>query len=341
MLAKKIVNLNAYKNELYNDIILFIERKGIKSKNTASSYLTDIKDFFRIIKNKEIEELDIHDLKIRFEDFENYILELDDMGLMGSTINRKVATMISFLKYLSGFSNYKNIIDTSYFKNIDKLPDNSRGYDVLTKEEIEQMANLAKKEREKGLIKYYLILFSADTCIRQSAILKLKWSDFKDMGHEVEITGVDKGNKYFKSKISKNFYNELLQLKNEKNDYVFDISKRTISRMMERLKKKMDFGSRYITFHSFRKSGITFIWNLTKDPLAVMNAGNHSSFDTTKIYIQEDNYGAIGMFSSSNIINLDIFKNMTREELLNLIYNARKDIQITLALKAKEMQINI
>lgn len=77
------------------------------------------------------------------------------------------------------------------------------------------------KNIHDGKEKSLFISFCADTCIRKAASLKLKWSKFKVKEDGVYIDAIDKGNKEFKSKIHKDFYEKLLSLKTNKSKFVF------------------------------------------------------------------------------------------------------------------------
>jgi integrase len=333
MIAEKVVKLNT--NRVYDDICKFLRKKEIRSVDTSVAYKKDIVDFFNF-KNKDILYLSRNDIQVTLEDFDDFILECIDSGnLAHSSINRKVSTMKSLLDYLKA---RRYDVDTSYFKQIDRLPEDIQSYGVFTVEEAEHSARLVlERERQKKEIKYYLILFSMDTCIRQTASLNLKWTDFEVMSDFVGIKSIDKGNKKFKKKIAKEFYEELLTL-NKGQENVFEISKDTISDMMGRLRKWMNIPKeRHIVFHSYRKTGITFAYNTTKDPLAAMAAGNHSNFDTTKRYIDDRDYGAIGAYSMTKNLNENFMDSLTKEEIINLVKSCDRDISIILSVKAKEM----
>jgi integrase len=339
MNAEKVTQL--YRNNILDYIDKFLRQKGRKSEDTRIAYKKDIEDFFLLVKEKELPFVTLDDIQITLDDFDEFIDTLASKGeLTGSTINRKISTVKSLLHFLQPRVKSLGVdIDTQYFKQVETLPENVRHYSVLSIEEVMKMAQLAKEtERQKKLIKYYLILFATDTCIRQSAILNLKWSDFVEGEDCVEISSVDKGNKEFRKKIAKEFYDELLTLKEEGCDRVFKISRDAVSDMMKRLRIKMNFSEgRYIVFHSFRKAGITFAYRLTGDHLAAMKAGNHSSFNTTKNYIEDNDYGAIGAYSVTKNLDTNILKELTHEELLNLIYSMKKDTQIIMTRKAQEI----
>lgn len=338
MSAEKVVML--HQNQVYDQIQKFLNIKGLKSENTKINYTKHIKDFFNIIRPdvKDIRFLKEEDVQITLDDFEDFILTLKDEGnYKNNTINTKVRAVKSLIKYL--FS--KNIIkDIGFIQagQVENLPEIVDSYGVLTVDEVLKMADLAYEERELGEIKYYLILFALDTCLRQRAILRLKWSDFEIREDCVVVHAVDKGNKKFNSKISKEFYNELLKLKKYNKPEVFPISSDSINDMMKRLRNKMNIADeRNIVFHSIRKAGVTFQYRITGDILQAKKAANHSNIHTTTRYIGETDYGVIGAVSAGNRMDENLYKNVSYEELLKAIENCPKDVQLIINIKLKEI----
>ncbi|MBD1379126.1 tyrosine-type recombinase/integrase [Metabacillus arenae] len=342
MLANNVVRLNN-NNYIYEHIQMFLRKKGLKSDKTSTSYSKGIKDFFSVIKpNKSIEHLTIEDMELDLDDFDKFILEsVDSEKYSNKTINAKVMAVKSLLNYLHAKKiDGKNIVsDISYFSAIEKLPENNDGWGILTIEEVLEMARIARvTEYRSQEIKYYFILFALDTCLRKSAILKLNWSDFEEKDTYVLVKAVDKGNKEFRPKISKEFYNKLLSLKNG-NEKVFQLTGKSINAMMFRLREKMNFPKeRRIVFHSIRKAGITFHYRVTSDPLSTMKAANHKDFNTTVRYLDNNDYGAIGAVSSSNELDLELYKNVPHEVLLDVIGKMKKDYLIILNMELNKIQ---
>ncbi|MFS0643739.1 hypothetical protein [Siminovitchia sp. 179-K 8D1 HS] len=106
-----------------------------------------------------------------------------------------------------------------------------------------------KKETMKNLI-----LFSVDTAACLQECLTLKWSDFQVYDDHVDVN--------FKNRIAKisvKFYNQLSVLRNKNSDRVFDISNHSVNVMMTAIREYLDpLNSRNITFHSFKKAGVSF-----------------------------------------------------------------------------------
>lgn len=341
MLARvneNVVKINNESTNIYDQITMFLKNKGRNSESTRKAYEKDIRRFFRIVKNKEIEHLTIEDIQITLDDFEEFIdVMYESDKYNNKTINRNNIAVKVLLKYLYS----KHLVeDISYIiaNQVQKLPETKNKYDAYTLEEVFQFAELVKND-EKGLIKYYLILFSLDTCIRKSAILNLKWKDLKVKEDSVLIAAVDKGNKDYRQKISKEFYKELLTIKEVSNsEYVFDVSKPAIQRMIEKFNKTIDKGNRFLVWHSVRKTGVSFSYKRSGcDILHAQKIANHSSPTVTQDYIADEDYGFTGAVSSKNEVDVNIIHALTHEEMIQLFDSCDQQTKLLLALKAKEI----
>lgn len=329
-------------NYIKEYVDMWLRKKARNSDETRKGYERDVKRFFQVIKRKELEFLTDQDLHITYDDFEmfiDYMCELkNDDGetkYNNKTINRNVSAVKELLKYLV---TKKMVNDTSYFDSIEALPENQNSYGILSVNEVLHLADLAKKERNLKEVKYYFILFALDTCLRKSAILSLKWSDFEIMEDQVIIRVTDKGNKDFRKVISFDFYNELLTIKTD-DERVFPISKKSIDEMMPRLVKQIPtLANRNIVFHSIRKTSISYQYRITSDILQAKKAAGHASIATTQLYLEEQDYGAIGVVSSKGNLNNELYKQVSHEELLEAISQMTKDQQLLLNLKLNQIQ---
>jgi integrase len=339
MLVNKVVKLDNTK--VYDQIEKYLTKHSYNSNGTEIAYRKDIEMFFELMKNKELPYLSIEDVQLTLDDFEDFIEKLhkavDDEGnrvYSNKTINRKVIAVRGLIRYLAG---KKLVNDVSHLTLIDTLPETNNSYGVLEAHEVFEMAELALHEREKGEVKRLLLLFALDTCIRKTALLNIKWSNFIEREDGVMVTVVDKGNKDFRQLISKDFYKELLTIKNG-SDKVFNLSSDALNDMMHRLKEKMNIPSeRNIVFHSVRKSGVTFRYRITGDILEAKRAANHSSISTTQIYLESEDYGALGAVSSKGKIDVNLYRKVDKETLIEAISLMKKDTQLLINLKLQEI----
>jgi integrase len=335
MMGAEVIRL--YDNRLYDDIQIFLREMEVESEHTRKAYETDIRQFFRLIKGKELEHLTLDDLQLRKNDVEQFKQILLDEGYARASINRKMSALRSLLENLKA---NKWDIDTDFFVKVKWLKTFGNRRGVLEIHEVKEMARLAlETEREKKEIKYYLILFALDTCMRKNALLNLRWSDFEVHGDEVIINYIDKGNKEFNKEIARWFYDELLTIKQDNEERVFPISDQSIDDMMKRLRTIMNIpANRKITFHSIRAAGITFAYRVTNgDIIAAKEVAGHSNIQTTDRYIKRRNYGAVGAVSYTGNLDEELYTKVAHEQLLEAIKNCPKDVQLMVNIQLSKL----
>lgn len=337
MLSEKVIPIR--NNEVYEQIEKWFKKLNYKSEDTMTSYKSDVKRFFKIMRDgKELYMLDKKDVQVTMDEIEEFIAILKDGGkLNNKTINRNITAVKEMLKYLKS---KKIVYDISDIDLVEQLPIKKNKYGILSHDEVKALIELAKQEREKPFIKSKLIEFAFDTCIRLDAILKIKWNDFVELENDnIKINGVDKGNKEITAQIKKWFYEELMILKNDMSEYVFDINEKTIANMMSRLTKKMNIDpNRKIVFHSLRKAGAQYQWERTHDILHVQKILNHSSPTITQDYLEVEDYGAIGAISSMRDIDEDDFEKVSHSDLINAIRLLPKGTKLMIDLKLNELK---
>jgi integrase len=233
----------------------------------------------------------------------------------------------------------KIIKDISFLELVTSEKEKSNSYGVMSVDEIMDMVDwIMTHERELREVKKYLVLFSLDTCIRKSSLLRLKWSDFTVQDDVVLVKGIDKGNDEFREKISKEFYNDLLTIKTESSDKVFNIKPLAIQSMMNRYREYFKISSdRKLTWHSIRKTGVTFRFRVTGDILEAQRAARHKNITTTQIYLEKEDYGALGAVSSAGKLDSELYNKVDHNTLIKAISMLKKDNQLLLNLKINEI----
>ena len=170
----------------------------------------------------------------------------------------------------------------------------SQNRGTLTIEESERLADAAL-ELHKGYEKSMLIKLAARTSIRETALLNLKFNDIAyDSKNDCYLVRVlDKGNKKDEKPITKEFYNDLLKIKNEyyyskyDDSKVFHLNKDSVCDLMRFATKKCGLEDRNITFHSLK--GIAINWTLENynDIVLAQKQGNHANINTTMVYVNK------------------------------------------------------
>lgn len=275
---EKIVQL--HKNEIYEDIKTFLNNHEQYSKNTRNTFESHIKEFFKITRKVEIEHLREEDLDYKPNDILNYReFLIKRRKNSNNTVNQKV----SAIKLL--FENLKangHSINDEIFKAIKPLKVIANQYETLTLEEAEQFVEMAKQEKYLADEKYLLIKFAIRTSFRLDECLNMKWSNIKEEDGVYVVRTIGKGKKKISNSIHSVFFNELSKLKTNNSKKVFSLSEKTVQRMMERLKKKLNIDpKRNITFHSFRNVAGNQEFERNKDIKRAALQLNHSSIETT------------------------------------------------------------
>lgn len=349
MLAENVIKFENESSKIYDQIQKWLNKHGYNSDNTKRDYERDVKFFFKLMKGKEIEHLTLADIQITLDDFEDFVNELYTMtnesgekNYTNKTINRKVAAIKGLIKYLAGkkLDGEYIVKDVTYMGLINSLPENSKSHGVLESHEIIEISEWAKTERFKGNVKSLAILFSFNTCARKSEVLNTKWSDFVEKEEGVLVKGIGKGNKEFREMISKRFYNELLTLKEDDKDRVFDLTDKNIDNMMERARKHFAYPpERNIVFHSVRKGGGTWRWKKTGDIMEAKRALNHSNLNTTQLYLKEEDYGIIGDITADEV-NEHLYKEVDINVLIEAIGGLSKGTRLLVNMKIQEVLNN-
>ena len=264
----------SYQLKIIDEYIEYLEKIKGYSKNTITSYKTDIKKYFEYINTKNK----------KYYEIEKYIQSLSKSKYAKSTVNRKIVSISSFFNWCINQKKL-NIKDIKQIKNIKterKLPT------ILTSNYINNLldtipTSTSKEIRDRTIIE---ILYSSG--LRVSELTNLKVNDFKNnkslkvlgKGNKVRILPMtDKSFNYMNLWISK--YRS--EYKNEKSgNYIFlgvrggKISDREIQRIVN---------LRLGTFpHSIRHTFATHLLDGGADLRVVQEMLGHTDPSTTQIY---------------------------------------------------------
>ena len=269
----KLDNLNN-QLKIIDEYIEYLEKIKGYSKNTITSYKTDIKKYFEYINkhNKNYDEI------------EKYIQSLSKSKYAKSTVNRKIVSISSFFNWCIN-QKKMNIKDIKQIKNIKterKLPT------ILTSNYINNLldtipTSTSKEIRDRTIIE---ILYSSG--LRVSELTNLKVNDLKN-NKSLKVLG--KGNKTRILPMTDKSYNYMnlwlskyrSEYKNEKSgNYIFlgvrggKISDREIQRIVN---------LRLGTFpHSIRHTFATHLLDGGADLRVVQEMLGHTDPSTTQIY---------------------------------------------------------
>ena len=322
-------------NYLQGKIENFLKDKSI---NTANNYRVDINQFTQYFFGKNLEYVLAEDFeKIEADDIIGYRNTLKESGLANSSINRKINSMKSLFGYLEA-SNTK--IRKAIFNVAKSLMENPKSWGVLSWEEVLEMIKLSKtlsNGEEFGI----LIEVAVKTCIRLSALLNLKWEQIYDKvqnGEKIKVIEViDKGQPHLKP-ISAKLWSRIETLKG--SDYVFaNFHAHKVGTHLDTLCQWMNIEeNRNISFHSFKKAGINYVFDTTNDIMLAQQQANHKSSATTmKSYLEhKTDLREIPSYTMGEEISLDTLNDLSKEELLSVIGQLKSSSKLELLRIVKE-----
>jgi len=264
----------SYQLKIIDEYIEYLGKIKGYSKNTITSYKTDIKKYFEYInKNNK-----------NYYEIEKYIQSLSKSKYAKSTINRKIVSISSFFNWCINQKklNLKDIKQIKNLKTERKLPT------ILTSNYINKLldtipTSTSKEIRDRTIIE---ILYSSG--LRVSELTNLKVNDLKN-NKSLKVLG--KGNKTRILPMTDKSYNYMnlwlskyrSEYKNEKSgNYIFlgvrggKISDREIQRIVN---------LRLGTFpHSIRHTFATHLLDGGADLRVVQEMLGHTDPSTTQIY---------------------------------------------------------
>lgn len=301
-------------------IELYLKQKSKGSENTERNYRSRINRFLKhMFSNKDIntitsEELDLLD----FESFEQYVDSFKNVK--NTTINNHISAIKAMYRHLKS----RSIIecDISYFEEIDSLNNDSIEIDPMPIEVVKRYIEEAGREKFNPEVKQKLIKLAADQGLRMDELLNLSWGSFVPREDGVVVNGYGKGNKKFTKKINYKVYEDLLTLRkgNSLDSKVFaPLSDKNVTDMMIRFREVLGYEDMQYSFHSLRKSAVTYFHRTNGgDLLLTQRFAGHSSPNTTQLYVGADELGVTGMFSTENL-DKEAYTKVSHEKLLEAL----------------------
>lgn len=138
------------------------------AKNSVSAYLRDVREFSTFIEEKDAKKLD----EVTEADVASYLLSLKKSDKTSSTVNRKLASVRSFFKFmiLSGVLSTNPSIEIK----TPKIP--RKEIEYLTIEEIEELLSIPDKSA-KGLRDVAILELLYATGLRVSELIEMNLDD--------------------------------------------------------------------------------------------------------------------------------------------------------------------
>lgn len=273
---------------LLNRYLSFIKIEKGLSQNSISSYHSDLIDFIAYV-HKSILEVDINDII-------NYLAELQDIGLINSSIARKRSAIKNFFLFLLEEDFEINL-------NLNELPPISFNRvvpDVLSVEEMFQLLDSIPQDSDLECRNKAMLELLYATGIRCSELLNICLNDID--WDEMNLLVHGKGSKQRLIPITESAkkyiytyqkFNRPNLLHGKKSDVLFlNRSGKGLSRMgfwkiLKKCSERAGIKS-HISPHTVRHSYATHLLEAGANLRVVQTLLGHASLDTTQIYTKVD-----------------------------------------------------
>ena len=163
--------------------INYLRYEKRSSEHTLTAYQKDLIQFLRF-QTEQFNGFDI--LKTEYEDVRGWIIELVDSGISPRSVNRKLATLSSFFKFLQkeGFVENNPIDKVQTLKHTAKLPA------FIKKNEVEILFDRNAFSNDfNGLRAWMILEILYGTGMRRSELVNLKVDDFDLVNRQVKVLG--------------------------------------------------------------------------------------------------------------------------------------------------------
>jgi site-specific recombinase XerD len=335
------LNLKNDDKHVYGTIHTFLTRRKQRSEHTKNTYERAIRDFFRTMRNKELEDLVEADLIFSKKQIERYQMALKEEDYAGKTVNNAITAIRECYKRLEddGFD-----VSERWFAIERCDEDDSVPYDAFTHDEVIQIIDLvanSTRKKIKGREKALFVRLAFATAFRKSSLQSLKWTDIVKMNDVMYIKTIGKGKVPSYKKLSQSLYEELMSFKEEVNrEKIFTLTNKTINDMMTYIRKNMDFGDRRIAFHSFKKASMDEVNLLSGGDLkAIQHHGDHKNVTTSlNSYISKKKLEDLVVVDTEIEPPVEKFDEMSRDELLALVKGMDRSTIIRMLQKSGHMK---
>lgn len=149
----------------YKEYLINIKRT---SKNTLAAYLGDIEEFSAFLAGKGVDS----PAAAKNTEIVSYLLQMKEEGKSAATVNRKLASLRMFYKYMLE----QKLISENPVAGIKSMKIEKKGIEYLTIEEVDRLLSLPddsiKGKRDKAILE---VLYA--TGIRVSELVDVKVSD--------------------------------------------------------------------------------------------------------------------------------------------------------------------
>ena len=256
------------------------------SPHTTKAYLIDLQQFDKFI-NEEFPECSL--AEAGFQEIRNWVVQLSENNQDSKTINRKIATLKSFYKYLQKIK----IIEIDPTNNLKSLKIKKNLPNFVKENEM----NLVLENEPYGIdfkgVRDKLVMeLLYGTGIRLSELINLKEADLDLYSQQIKVTG--KRNKQRIIPVNQNLtqlFKEYLEIKHAHfggNELILnDTGKKAYPMFIQRITEKylsQNTNLKKKSPHVLRHTFATHLLNEGADLNAIKDLLGHSSLAATQVY---------------------------------------------------------
>lgn len=270
--------------ELISEFLRYLKIDKGYSKNTIDSYMRDLDKFNYYFKNKNIDDINLNNLK-------DYIKYLNSESLNEKSISRNISCLKSFYKFLviNKYVN-SNPTDGLFIPKVRKeLPH------ILTEEDVFKLLDIKLSDSYSYRNKAMIELMYA-TGLRVSELVNLKLQDI-DLTNDI-IRTFGKGSKervipigdYAKEYLEKYIYEYRgSMLKGKPCEYVFinnhgnGLTRQAFFKIIKNIAREKNIKAE-LSPHTLRHSFATHLLKYGADLRTIQELLGHSDISTTQIY---------------------------------------------------------
>lgn len=275
--------------ESIDDFLRYLLIDKNYSNNTIESYKEDLLKFNEFFKNKNINDIDIDDLK-------RYVKYLNDQELNELSISRNISCIKSFYKYL----NIEKIIESNPSDSLFLPKVRKRLPNTLSEEEVNLLLDIKLTDmysyRNKAMLE---VLYATGLRVSELVNLKMENIDFEQdiirtygKGNKERVIPIGEYAKIYLEKYLNEYRYQML--KHGNNEYVFlnnhgkNMTRQGFFKIIKSIASDVGI-NKEISPHVLRHSFASHLLKHGADLRTIQELLGHSNVSTTQIYTHISN----------------------------------------------------
>lgn len=336
-----------FNNYLLNNFIDYIDA----TDKTAKGYIICIHQFFKFLKENNIKQPKVNDIKDYKKYLQEYINPKNNKPLASSTKQQYLRAVKQLFTWLNNTGLYENVAYSVRNFKLKRDINNKTTKDAFNENDIKIILNKIDKTTITGKRDYLIILLMLTGGLRVNEIRNIDIQDIETIKNEYRVYILGKGHteKDNYIKVIPAVYDAITDYLKTKGNYkradaLFTstsnrainkrITNESLSQIIKKRYRDAGYDSNKLTAHSLRHTSITLLLSSGADIYKAQMHARHQDPKTTEIYAhlnnrdtdtsEQDIYNQIFNTTDQNITNKvkNNINNLTteqQEQLLNYI----------------------